>query len=136
MSDLFDVEIILSRNNYSKIYSAFFILLLIVIIFIYVVFTYNYQTYYIGTARVVDRTLVVKIKSSDIKYFKNNEIIELDNKKYYYYIDYSEGKTNKEYIDLKIFGLNDLMRNHTYQIKLPKENQKIAKYLIKYFKRR
>ena len=95
---------------------------MILIIFIYIIFTYKYQTYYVGVSSYIDNCIEVIAVKDDIKYFLNNNIIMLDGVYYQYSIDHIENDN----IYLKVLGLEV---KDTYQVKLVKENKIIAKYL-------
>ena len=135
INDILDIEAILRRKNYSKIYSAILVLIVIIMIFIYVIFTYKYQDYFLGYARVVDNNLEISVDNQDIKYFIKNKRIELDGKMYQYeivYIDsYDEVDSDYQYVYIKA-NVSILIDNYIYQVKLPKENLLLAEYLKKY----
>lgn len=138
MNDILDIEIILARKKYPKIYNIGIIITIVVLIFIYVIFTYNYQTYYISKGRVLDNKLELLVLTDDIKHINSNHLIKLDNVIYKYtiseikpdlYID--DNYQNYQYVYLKISNLNNI-NNYVYEVKIPKERQTIAKYLYEY----
>lgn len=138
MNDIIDIEIILKRRKYPRIYNIGTILIVILLIIIYIIFTYKYQTYYITYGKIVDNKLEVLIPIEDVQYLKNNSQIELNNKQYNYIIDSisSELIIDTSYKNYQVFylSINDLtsVNNYAYQVKIPKENEIIAKYLKKY----
>ena len=138
MNEILDVEIVLNKNKYHKIYNIGTILILIILIFIYTTTIYKYQTYIITKGKIKDNYLELLLDIKDIGYFsKQNELI-IDNKIYYYeivsisdnlYID--ELYNNYKYIYLKINNLNNI-NNYVYEVKVKKENKRIIKYLTDY----
>lgn len=138
MNDVLDVEIILQKHNYPKIYNIGTTLIIITFIFIYISFIYNYQTYYITKGTIIDGSLQLMIKIEDIQYFTNNDKIKINDIFYNYsikkideelYVD--ESLNNYKYIYLNIDNLNSI-NNYVYEVKLEKENKKIIKYIQDY----
>ena len=139
MNDILDIEIILTRKKYPKIYNLGIIISIIILIFIYIIFTYNYQTYYISKGKVLNNNLELLVNIEDIKYITNNKVIILDGQAYNYMVSSigndllaDETYNNYQYVYLKISNLNTL-NNYVYEVKIPKENQLLVKYLKKYF---
>lgn len=135
MNDLLDVELILKRTNYGRIYQVGYLILIILLILVYILFTYQYQTFYISKGKVTSNKLELLVNTKDLKYFDNNNKIIIDNKIYSYQIDHidealyiDEVYDNYQYIYLSIPGLSNI-DNYVYDIKLTKENQILAKYL-------
>lgn len=138
MNDILDIEIILKKQKYSKIYNIGLVLLLILLIFIYVSFIYTYKTYYINKGTMIDGNLKLLVNLDDIKYITNNNSLKIDNIYYEYqiskiseelYVD--ETLNNYKYIYLKVNNLNNI-NNYVYEIKLVKENKKLIEYLKEY----
>ena len=138
MNDILDIEIILKKQKYSKIYNIGLVLLIILLIFIYVSFIYTYKTYYINKCTMIDGNLKLLVNLDDIKYITNNNSLKIDNIYYEYqiskiseelYVD--ETLNNYKYIYLKVNNLNNI-DNYVYEIKLVKENQKLIEYLKEY----
>lgn len=139
MNDILDIEIILTRKKYPKIYNLGIIISIIILIFIYIIFTYNYQTYYISKGKVLNNNLELLVNIEDIKHITNNKVIILDGQAYNYMVSsigndllVDETYNNYQYVYLKISNLNTL-NNYVYEVKIPKENQKLVKYFKKYF---
>lgn len=138
MNDIIDIEIILKRKKYPKVYSIGIILIVILLIITYIIFTYEYQSYYITYGKVVDNKLEVLMPLEDAKYLKSNSLIELDNKPYNYTINSISNDivVDASYKNYQVFYLNinnlSNLNNYAYQVKIPKENEIIAKYLKKY----
>ena len=139
MNDILDIEIILTRKKYPKIYNLGIIISIIILIFIYIIFTYNYQTYYTSKGKVLNNNLELLVNIEDIKYITNNKVIILDGQDYNYIVSsigndllVDETYNNYQYVYLKISNLNTL-NNYVYEVKIPKENQKLVKYFKKYF---
>lgn len=139
MNDILDIEIILTRKKYPKIYNLGIIISIIILIFIYIIFTYNYQTYYTSKGKVLNNNLELLVNIEDIKYITNNKVIILDGQAYNYIVSsigndllVDETYNNYQYLYLKISNLNTL-NNYVYEVKIPKENQKLVKYFKKYF---
>lgn len=138
MNDILDIEIILKRNKYPKIYNISLIILAIISIFIYVIFTYKYQSYYQTKGKIQNNELIVIVDLNDLKYFVDNTILLIDNQEYSYqvnniddniYID--DNYNNYTYIHLKVSMLKNI-NNYVYEIKVKKENKTLAKYLKEY----
>jgi len=138
MNDILDIEIILQRKKYPKIFNIGIILILIILVFVYIIFTYNYQSYYSAFGKIVDDKLELLVGIDDIKYIKNNHVIEIDNLKYTYvlynisdnlYVD--DNYQNYKYLYLQVNGLNSI-NNYVYEVKILKEKKVIAKYLKDY----
>ena len=138
MNDILDIEIILKRKKYPIIYNIGIILTIILLAIIYIIFTYKYQTYYKSKAKMIDNKLELLINIEDLKYINNNDIIIIDDKKYNYNLDSIDGQLyvdenykNYKYVYLKVTNLNNI-NNYVYEIKIPKENKILAKYLKEY----
>lgn len=138
MNDILDIEIILKRQKYPKIYDIGVILTIIIAIFIYIIFTYDYQSYYIMKGKMIDNTLELLVDINELKYLEKSNILEIENNNYSYkiikiseelYID--ELYNNYKYVYLKISNLTNI-DNYVYEVKIPKEKKKIAKYLKEY----
>ena len=138
MNDILDIEIILKKQKYSKIYNIGMILLIILLIFIYVSFIYTYKTYYINKGTMIDGNLKLLVNLDDIKYITSNNSLKIDNVYYEYqiskiseelYVD--DYLNNYKYIYLKVNDLNNI-DNYVYEIKLVKENRKLIEYLKEY----
>ena len=138
MSDILELDLILNRDKYPKIYKTSFIITIIVIIFIYIIFTYKYQTYYLVQGKMIDNKLEIIVLTNDIKYIKNNHELMIDNHTYSYKLNSISSELyvtndykNYQYIYIEIDNLSSI-DNYVYEIKIPKENKIIAKYLKDY----
>ena len=138
MNDILDIEIILKKQKYSKIYNIGLVVIIILIIFIYVSFIYTYKTYYINKGTMIDGNLKLLVNLDDIKYITSNNSLKIDNIYYEYqiskiseelYVD--DSLNNYKYIYLKVNNLNNI-NNYVYEIKLVKENKKLIEYLKEY----
>lgn len=138
MNDILDIEIILKRNKYPKIYNISLIILIIISIFLYVIFTYKYQSYYLTEGKYKDNELIVVTKSNYLKYFINNNTLLLNNQEYRYQVNHIDNHTYLDesgnsytYIYLNISNLKSI-NNNVYEIKIVKENKTLVKYLKEY----
>ena len=138
MDNLLEIDLILNRKKYPKIYNTSLIILIIILVFIYIIFTYKYQSYYVIKGKMINNKLEKLENINDIKYIKNSTNLSIDNKKYSYllntisndiYVD--ENYNNYKYIYLKVNNLTNI-DNFVYEIKIPKENKILAKYLKEY----
>ena len=138
MDNLLEIDLILNRKKYPKIYNTSLIILIIILVFIYIIFTYKYQSYYVIKGKMINNKLELLVNINDIKYIKNSTNLSIDNKKYSYllntisndiYVD--ENYNNYKYIYLKVNNLTNI-DNFVYEIKIPKENKILAKYLKEY----
>ena len=138
MNDILDIEIILKKQKYSKIYNIGLILLIILIIFLYISSIYNYKTYYIAKGTMDNGYIKILVNINDIKYITKNNNLTIDNKNYNYsikeisneiYLD--EKLNNYKYIYLKVANLYNL-NNYVYEIKILKENKKIIEHIKEY----
>ncbi len=138
MDNLLEIDLILNRKKYPKIYNTSLIILIIIIVFIYIIFTYKYQSYYVIKGKMINNKLELLVNINDIKYIKNSTNLSIDNKKYSYllntisneiYVD--ENYNNYKYVYLKVNNLTNI-DNYVYEIKIPKENKILAKYLKEY----
>ena len=86
MNEILDIEVILKRNKYSKIYNVWIIMVVIVLSFLLIGSIYDYQTYLIVDSRVVNNELELLLRSDDVKYVVNNDNLSVDEKKYSYKI--------------------------------------------------
>ena len=57
MNDLLDIEVILQRKKYSKIYNFGTIMIIILLIFIYIISTYTYESYYTIKGKAIDNKI-------------------------------------------------------------------------------
>ena len=138
MNDILDIEIILKKQKYSKIYDIGMVFLIILLIFIYVSFIYTYKTYYINKSTMIDGNLKLLVNLDDIKYITSNNSLKIDNIYYEYKISKiseelyaDESLNNYKYIYLKVSNLNNI-DNYVYEIKLVKDNKKLIEYLKEY----
>ena len=136
MSNLLSVDLVLNRQKYPYIYNITLIIFIVTIISIILTLTINYQTYYVTEGKIVNNELELFINLDDLKYL-NNKTIYIDNEKKNYQIS----SINKELYEtnykvycciyLNISGLSSI-DNYVYQVKIPKENKKLIKYLKDY----
>lgn len=138
MNNVLEIDLILNRKKYSKIYNIFLIILIIILIFIYIIFTYKYQSYYLIKGKIINNKLELLVKINDIKYIKNNTNLKIDNTIYSYKITtisneilIDENYNNYKYIYLNIDNLSNI-DNYVYEVKIPKENKILAKYIKDY----
>lgn len=138
MDNILDIDLIIGRNKYSKVYSFSLVLFVILLIILYVILTYHYQTYYLLKGRIVSDEIELMIPINDIKNIWENDQLIIDNKTYYYkvtriseslYID--NNYENYCYIYLKVDAIKNI-DNFVYDIKIPKENKVLVKYLKDY----
>lgn len=132
------IDLIIGRQKYSKVYNFTWILLVILLITTYVIFTYRYQTYYLLKGRMINNEIELLVPIEEIEIIQKNHNLIINNTKYNYkithinqelYID--EYYQNYCYIYLKVNNLTNL-DNWVYDIKIPKENKILAKYLKDY----
>ena len=135
MHDNIDIELILKKNNYGKIYQINYIIMIISLIFIYVIFIYKIQFIYKTEGKMLSGNLVLCVKSNDLKYINNNHILSIDGKDYNYIIikvtkelDYDNNKNSYYYIYLDVTDLKNI-DNYVYKIRINKERKTIAEYL-------
>ena len=138
MNDILDIEIILKKQKYGIIYNIGFILIIILLFFLYISCVYEYKTYYISKGTISDGLLKIVININDIKYFTNNNKLQIGNTIYDYKVSHiseelyvDESLNNYKYIYLDVKLLNNL-NNYVYEIKLAKENKKLIEYLKEY----
>lgn len=138
MNDILDIEIILKKQKYGIIYNIAFILIIILLFFLYISCVYEYKTYYISKGTISDGLLKIVININDIKYFTNNNKLQIGNTIYDYKVSHiseelyvDESLNNYKYIYLDVKLLNNL-NNYVYEIKLAKENKKLIEYLKEY----
>lgn len=138
MNDILDIEIILKKQKYGIIYNIGFILIIILLFFLYISCIYEYKTYYISKGTISDGLLKIVININDIKYFTNNNKLQIGNTIYDYKVSHiseelyvDESLNNYKYIYLDVKLLNNL-NNYVYEIKLAKENKKLIEYLKEY----
>ena len=138
MNNNLEIDLILNRKKYPNIYNITTVITIIILIFIYIVFTYDYQSYYITKGKMLNNHLEIIVPISDLKYIVNNHKIIIDDKVYSYkiskidenlYLD--ELYDNYKYITLNVSNLTNI-DNFVYEIKIPKEKKKLAKYLKEY----
>jgi len=138
MNNILELDLILQRKKYSKIYNPNLIIIIVILIFIYIIFTYKYQTYYITKGKMINNSLKISVNVNDIKYVKKNNKLIIDNQIYQYKINnisnevYTDNNSNNyKYLYLKIYNL-DNTDNYVYEIKIKRENKILAKYLKEY----
>ena len=138
MNNILELDLILNRKRYPKIYNANLIIIIIILIFIYIIFTYKYQSYYITKGRIINNELEISVNINDIKYIEENNLLVINNKIYSYKITHINKElfidnnfNNYQYVYLKISNLNNI-DNYIYQIKIEKDNKILAKYIKEY----
>lgn len=139
MNDLLDIEVILQRKKYPKIYNFESIMIIILLIFIYIISTYTYESYYTIKGKVIDNKIELLINPEDIIYIEENSSLKLDNITYQYTIDnigsellIDENYNNYQYVYLKILDFSSI-NNRIYEVSIPKERVSLAKYLKNLF---
>lgn len=139
MNDLLDIEVILQRKKYPKIYNFGSVMIIILLIFIYIISTYTYESYYTIKGKVLDNKIELLINPEDIMYIEENSSIKLDNITYQYTIDnigsellIDENYNNYQYVYLKILDFSSI-DNRIYEVSIPKERVSLAKYLKNLF---
>lgn len=139
MNDLLDIEVILQRKKYSKIYNFGTIIIIILLIFIYIISTYTYESYYTIKGKAIDNKIELLINPEDIIYIEENSSLELDNITYQYTIDnigsellIDENYNNYQHVSLKILNFSSI-DNRIYEVSIPKERVSLAKYLKNLF---
>lgn len=139
MNDLLDIEVILQRKKYSKIYNFGTIMIIILLIFIYIISTYTYESYYTIKGKAIDNKIELLINPEDIIYIEKNSSLELDNITYQYTIDnigsellIDENYNNYQHVSLKILNFSSI-DNRIYEVSIPKERVSLAKYLKNLF---
>ena len=132
------IDLVINRQKYSKVYHFTYTLLVIIIILIYVIFTYRYQTYYLLKGRVINNEIELLVPIEEIKNIEKEHNMLIDNMIYSYkithinyelYID--NNYQNYCYLYLKADNLTNI-NNFVYDIKIPKENKILARYLKDY----
>lgn len=138
MNELLDIEVILKRDKYPKIYNIGIIGIIIIGIFIILASIYDYRTYLITNARVVNNQLELLIKCDDVKYVVDNNYLMIEHEKYEYKIiridnEVVTGMDNNiyQYVYLDISNTLNI-NNYLYQIRILKEKKKLIKYLKNY----
>jgi len=138
MDNLLEIDLILDKNRYSKIYYTSLVIIVLFLIFVYIVFTYKYHSYYASKGKIVDNQLEILVNINDIRYIENNSTLLINNQIYGYrlisigddlYVD--DNYDNYKYVYLKIDNLTNI-DNYVYEIKISKENKILAKYLKEY----
>ena len=139
MNDLLDIEVILQRKKYSKIYNFGTIIIIILLIFIYIISTYTYESYYTIKGKAIDNKIELLINPEDIIYIEKNSSLELNNITYQYTIDnigsellIDENYNNYQHVSLKILNFFSI-DNRIYEVSIPKERVSLAKYLKNLF---
>ena len=139
MNDLLDIEVILQRKKYPKIYNFGSVMIIILLIFIYIISTYTYESYYTIKGKALDNKIELLINPEDIMYIEVNSSIKLDNITYQYTIDnigsellIDENYNNYQYVYLKILNFSSI-DNRIYEVSIPKERVSLAKYLKNLF---
>ncbi len=138
MNELLDVEIILKRNKYSKIYNSGIIILITLIIILFVTCIYKYKSYLLYEGQTTNNEFKLIVSSKDIKYLLKNKFVTIEDKQYYYKINnigeiyYEEDGNRYQQISLTIPDLY-IINNYIYQIKFLKENKPIISYLKELF---
>ena len=139
MNDLLDIEVILQRKKYPKIYNFGSVMIIILLIFIYIISTYTYESYCTIKGKAIDNKIELLINPEDIMYIEKNSSLKLDNITYQYTIDYIDSKllidenyNNYQYVYLKILNFSSI-DNRIYEVSIPKERVSLAKYLKNLF---
>lgn len=138
MNDILDIESIIKRKKYPKIYNIGIILVIIILMSCYVIFTYKYHSYYHLKGKMIHNKLELYVDIKDIKYIENNHIIEIDKQEYSYTIDsisdelyVDDNYNNYRCLYLNVNNLANI-DNYVYEVKIFKESKVIAKYLKEY----
>ena len=140
MNDVLEIALMLNKRRYAKIYNISVILIVIFLISIIVIFTIKYQSYYITMGTMIDNKLELLVNIRDINLINENNTLVIDNVKYNYKINRIDNKlycddafNNYKNIYLDVTRLTNI-DNFVYEIKIPKENKTLYKYIIDYIK--
>lgn len=134
MHDNIDIELVLKKNNYGKIYQINYIIMIILLIFIYIIFTYKIQFIYETEGKILSGNLVLYVNKNDLKYINNRNILKIDDKYYYYHLIKIDSELDNNnlndycYVYLKIPDLKTI-DNYVYKVTINKEEKTIAEYL-------
>ena len=138
MNDVLEIALMLNKRKYAKIYNTSVILIIIFLISIIVIFTIKYQSYYITMGTMIDNKLELLVNIQDINLINDNNTLVIDNVKYNYKIYRIDNKlyrddafNNYKNIYLDVTKLTNI-DNFVYEIKIPKENKTLYKYIIDY----
>ena len=140
MNDVLEIALMLNKRRYAKIYNASVILIVIFFVSIIVIFTIKYQSYYITMGTMIDNKLELLVNIQDINMINDNNTLVIDNVKYNYKISKIDNKlyrddtfNNYKNLYLDVTNLTNI-DNFVYEIKIPKENKTLYKYIIDYIK--
>ena len=140
MNGILEIDLILNRQKYPKIYHPLYLIIGIILVFIIIIFLYKYETYYISKGKMINNELQLLVNIDDLKYFDANNKLVIDNKYYNYKISKisddiyaDELYQNYKYLYLQIDNIRNI-DNYVYEIKIPKEYKILAKYLKDYLK--
>ena len=138
MNNVLEIDLIIDRQKYSKIYNFSFSIFIIILITIYIIFTYKYQTYYKLKGRIINNEIELFVALEDLKYLQDNHELMIDNIIYSYNVSHineslylDENYHNYCYLYIKVDNLSNI-DNFVYEIKIPKENKTLVKYLKDY----
>ena len=138
MDNVLDIDLIINRNKYAKVYKFSLVMLVVIIICIYIIIAYRYQTYYLLKGRIINNQLELTVSIDDIKnIYANNQLI-IDNQIYNYqvmriseYLHIDNNFQNYCSLYLNVNGLVNI-DNFVYDIKIPKENKALVEYIKDY----
>ena len=125
------IDLIINRQKYSKVYHFSSILFVVILVFTYVIFTYKYQTYYTLKGRVINNEIELFISPEELQTIEKGIDIIIDNEVYSYRISHITIENEYYYLYLQIPNLSHI-DNYVYDLKIPKENKTLAKYLKDY----
>ena len=138
MDNNIDIDLIINRQKYSQIYNFTLILTIILIVILYIIFTYKYQTYYQLKGKMIDNKIELLVPIKEISMIQKNNALIIDDTSYSYQIVHISNELyidpnyqNYCYLYLKVTNLENI-DNFVYDIKIPKENKILAKYLKDY----
>ena len=75
MNNLLEIDLIIGRKDYSKIYNGSTIIAIIILTSIYILNIFSYQTYYIQKGKMVSNQLDIDNYVYEIKIPKENKIL-------------------------------------------------------------
>ena len=131
----YNLDIILNRNNYGKIYNINLILITILLISCYIIFTFKLETYYYFKGKISNNELEITVNLDELEYLNNNNTLFINGIKHTYqisnisnlYID--DNYNNYLHVYLNVSNLSNI-DNYVYSFKILKDNKNLAKYLI------
>ena len=121
MNDLLDIEIILKRDRYSRVYNFGIVGVVILGILILIACLIDFRSYVIVGGQVKNKQLELLVRCDEVKYLVDNSYFMIDKKKYRYDVKsigeekyFMDEGNNYQYVYVEVDDL-EMINNYVFR---------------------